>query len=154
MPPRRWSGARSAPATGRGFAAAVRASFVNAALLAVLMTWPSFCSAGRPDPPADRPRRGAGRRPCSSCPTPSLLPLVSVWAFLFDGMFFGATRTAELRNGMVAGAGLVRAAAWLLVPPFGNHGLWLAFLVFLGARAVILALIYRRAEARVAFVPA
>ena len=29
-----------------------------------------------------------------------LLPLVSVWAFLFDGVFFGATRTAELRNGM------------------------------------------------------
>ena len=27
------------------------------------------------------------------------LPLVAVFAFLFDGVFIGATRTAEMRNG-------------------------------------------------------
>ena len=28
------------------------------------------------------------------------LPLIAVFAFLFDGVFIGATRTAEMRNGM------------------------------------------------------
>ena len=56
------------------------------------------------------------------------LPAVSVWAFLYDGMFFGATRTAELRNGMVVALALFGLLAWLLVPAYGNHGLWLAFL--------------------------
>ena len=37
------------------------------------------------------------------------LPLVSVWAFVFDGIYFGATRTAELRNGMAAALAAVRA---------------------------------------------
>ena len=74
------------------------------------------------------------------------LPLVSVWAFVFDGIYFGATRTAELRNGMVVALALFLACAALLVPAFGNHGLWLTFLAFLAARAVVLALIYRRIE--------
>ena len=82
------------------------------------------------------------------------LPAVAVWAFLFDGMFFGATRTAELRNGMAAALALFAPPAAVLVPALGNHGLWLAFLIFLGGRAVILALIYRRAERVAAFVPA
>ena len=56
-----------------------------------------------------------------------LLPLVSVWAFLFDGIFFGATRTAELRNGMALALASFGLLACLLVPLFGNHGLWLAF---------------------------
>jgi MATE family multidrug resistance protein len=82
------------------------------------------------------------------------LPLVSVWAFLFDGVFFGATRTAELRNGMAASLAVFAAFLWLLLPPLGNHGLWLAFLVFLAGRGVILGLIYRRADGGAAFVPA
>ena len=82
------------------------------------------------------------------------LPAVSVWAFLFDGIYFGATRTAELRNGMVVALALFAATAVVLVPALGNHGLWLTFLVFLGGRALILWLIYRRAGRAAAFVPA
>ena len=40
-----------------------------------------------------------------------------------------------------------------LVPPLGNHGLWLALLLFLAARALVLAVIYRRIERRAPFVP-
>ena len=82
------------------------------------------------------------------------LPLVSVWAFVFDGVYFGATRTAELRNGMAASLALFALTAAVLVPAMGNHGLWLTFLIFLAGRAVILALIYRRAERVAPFVPA
>ena len=83
-----------------------------------------------------------------------LLPLVSVWAFLFDGIFFGATRTAELRNGMALALASFGLLAWLLVPLLGNHGLWLAFVIFLGLRAVFLGAIYWRSERGLAFVPA
>ena len=141
-------GARDRP----GFRAAVRASFANAALLALLMTL-AFAVLG-----------GLGVRLMTGLvdvraqamiylPYAVALPAVSVWAFLYDGMFFGATRTAELRNGMVVALALFGLLAWLLVPAYGNHGLWLAFLGFLGARAVILAAIYRRVGGAVGFVP-
>ena len=41
-----------------------------------------------------------------------------------------------------------------LVPWLGNHGLWLALLIFMGLRAVFLGVIYWRADRRAAFVPA
>ena len=53
------------------------------------------------------------------------LPLVAVFAFLFDGVFIGATRTAEMRNGMALALGVFLGAVALLAPPLGNHGLWL-----------------------------
>lgn len=71
------------------------------------------------------------------------LPVVAVWAFVWDGVFFGATRTAELRDGMVVSLAvfalcLVASAAW------GNHGLWLSFLAFLAARGGLLWALHRR----------
>jgi MATE family multidrug resistance protein len=66
-------------------------------------------------------------------------PLVSVWSFQLDGIFIGATRTAEMRNGMIVSlAGFLGLTA-LLVPIWGNHGLWLAFLLFMALRALTLA---------------
>ena len=73
-------------------------------------------------------------------------PLISVWAFLFDGVFIGATRTAEMRNGMAVSLLAFWLAAWLLMPPFGNHGLWLAFLLLMSARGLWLGVIYARHE--------
>jgi multidrug resistance protein, MATE family len=73
-------------------------------------------------------------------------PLISVWAFLFDGVFIGATRTAEMRNGMAVSLLAFWLAAWLLMPIFGNHGLWLAFLLLMSARGLWLGLIYARHE--------
>lgn len=69
-------------------------------------------------------------------------PLISVWAFLLDGVFIGATRTAEMRNGMAVSLVAFALAAWLLMPPLGNHGLWLAFLILMSARGLWLGVIY------------
>jgi multidrug resistance protein, MATE family len=69
-------------------------------------------------------------------------PVISVWAFLFDGVFIGATRTAEMRNGMAVSLLAFWLAAWLLIPLWGNHGLWLAFLLLMSARGLWLGLIY------------
>jgi MATE family multidrug resistance protein len=71
-------------------------------------------------------------------------PLVSVWSFLLDGIYIGATRTVEMRNGMIIALACYLGAAAVLVPRFGNHGLWLAFTVLMAARAVPLALWYPR----------
>lgn len=61
-------------------------------------------------------------------------PLLGVWAFQLDGVFIGATRTAEMRNAMLASLAIC-AAAWWLLRGFGNHGLWAAFAVHYVARA-------------------
>jgi MATE family multidrug resistance protein len=73
-------------------------------------------------------------------------PLISVWAFLLDGVFIGATRTPEMRNGMAVSLAAFGLAAWLLMPLWGNHGLWLAFLVLMSARGLWLGVIYARRE--------
>jgi len=82
------------------------------------------------------------------------LPLVSVWAFLFDGIFIGATRTAEMRNGMAVALAVFLLAAWLLMGPLGNHGLWLAMLALMAARGLWLGLVYLRIERGAGFVAA
>ena len=66
-------------------------------------------------------------------------PLVSVWSFQLDGIFIGATRTAEMRNGMIVSLAGFLALSAALVPLWSNHGLWLAFLAFMALRALTLA---------------
>lgn len=73
-----------------------------------------------------------------------VMPIVSSWAFTFDGIFIGATRTRVLRNSMfVAFAGFL-LVVFGLAPTMENHGLWLAFLLFLALRGSILACMYPR----------
>ncbi len=71
-------------------------------------------------------------------------PIVSVWSFLYDGVFVGATRAREMRNIMVISALLVFLPAWYLLQDFGNHGLWLAFTIFMASRGIGMHIIYRR----------
>jgi len=74
-------------------------------------------------------------------------PLVSVWSFLYDGVFVGATRAREMRNIMVLSAFGVFVPVWFLTQPWGNHGLWFAFLAFMGARGIGMHWYYRRVVA-------
>jgi len=72
-----------------------------------------------------------------------VMPLAGVGCYLLDGMFIGATRASEMRNGMaIAAAGF--GLTLLSVPYLGNHGLWLAVTVFLLLRGITLWLIWRR----------
>ncbi|RMD79926.1 MAG: MATE family efflux transporter [Gammaproteobacteria bacterium] len=68
-----------------------------------------------------------------------LLPLASVWAYLLDGLSVGAGRGRAMRNAMAL-AGLSLLAAWWLLRPWGNAGLWAAFTLFMLARALWLGL--------------
>ena len=82
----------------------------------------------------------------------ALMPLISILAFVFDGVFFGATRGREMRNAMICALIGYVAAALLLERLLGNHGLWLALLTFLALRGLILVMIYWRADRGAGFV--
>ena len=73
-------------------------------------------------------------------------PIIGVWSYLFDGIFVGTTRTAEMRNGMLVSIGAYLAALYWLIPRFENYGLWTALMVFLITRALTLGAFYPRIE--------
>ncbi|SIT44837.1 DNA-damage-inducible protein F [Paraburkholderia ribeironis] len=72
-------------------------------------------------------------------PWAALSPVISVWGFLLDGVFIGATRTRELMVAMVMSLAVFVAASSALLAVRGNHGLWAALLIFMAARGVTLA---------------
>ncbi|GAB7537931.1 MATE family efflux transporter [Burkholderia sp. 3C] len=73
-------------------------------------------------------------------PWAAVLPLVSVWGFLLDGVFIGATQTRTLMIAMAISLAVFLAASFALAEPLGNHGLWLALSIFMLARGVTLSL--------------
>jgi MATE family multidrug resistance protein len=74
-------------------------------------------------------------------PWAAAAPLLGVWAYQLDGIFIGATRTADMRNAMLASLAVFLVAWWLLLP-MGNTGLWAAFYVHYLARTVSLLYYY------------
>jgi multidrug resistance protein, MATE family len=82
------------------------------------------------------------------------LPLVGCWAFLFDGIFVGATLNRQMRDTMLFAALAVYLPAWWLLQPLANHGLWLAFLLFFGSRGLAQAWVLWRLERTGRLLPA
>jgi MATE family multidrug resistance protein len=68
-----------------------------------------------------------------------ILPLVSCWCFLYDGVYIGLMQAKVMRNSMVIATFAFFFPAWFLLQGFGNHGLWAAFSIFMLARGVTLA---------------
>ncbi|WP_296249350.1 MATE family efflux transporter [Pseudomonas sp. UBA4194] len=67
----------------------------------------------------------------------AVLPLVAVGSYLLDGLFIGATRAREMRNAMLVSVAVMLPLGWLSTA-WGNHGLWLSFLLFMALRAATL----------------
>jgi multidrug resistance protein, MATE family len=80
------------------------------------------------------------------------VPFITFPAFLWDVIFVGATASAAMRNSMLVITLFIFLPAWyLLHTPLGNHGLWLAMMLFMGARGLFLGgmaekAIFRRAS--------
>ena len=74
------------------------------------------------------------------------MPLLSVAAYQLDGIFLGATQGATMRNAMLVSAVVYVASWWVLMPIWGNHGLWLALSIFMAMRGVTLGLKYPALE--------
>ena len=74
------------------------------------------------------------------------IPLITFAAFLWDGIYIGATAARAIRNTMLISAiGVFLPSTLLLMPHFGNHGLWIAFLLFMIARGLSMTLMARKA---------
>ncbi len=78
-----------------------------------------------------------------------LTPLAGVACFQLDGIFIGATRTADMRNMMIVSMAVFFAAWAILTPAFGNNGLWASMIVFFFTRALTLGLRYPALEKEV-----
>ena len=81
--------------------------------------------------------------PVNFCVFAALTPLLGAAAFAFDGIYTGATWTAAMRNLMMIAFALF-AIVLFLMRDAGNTGLWIALLVFLGARGSGQGLLYPR----------
>ena len=75
-----------------------------------------------------------------------LVPIITFSAFIWDGIYVGATASKAMRNSMLAITLLIFLPAYYLFQPIlGNNGLWLAIMMFMGARGLILSLMAKRA---------
>ncbi len=83
-----------------------------------------------------------------------LSPVVSIWSYLLDGIFLGATRTATMRNSTILACTLYAVFVAVLVPAFGNHSLWAALMILMVARAETLVWHYPALARSVAADPA
>ena len=65
-----------------------------------------------------------------------LMPLVSSWSYLFDGIFTGTTAMKEMRNTILFPGLLFYLPGCWIFQFLGNHGLWLAMLLFMASRSL------------------
>ena len=77
-----------------------------------------------------------------------ILPLLSIWSFQLDGIFIGATAGSSMRNGMIISVISYILAIYILIPLWGNHGLWAAYSIFMIMRAITLFYKYPEIEKR------
>ena len=65
-------------------------------------------------------------------------PLIGVSSWILDGVFIGAMATGHMLRAMALSVAVYVVALLLLVPGFGNHGLWAALMGLNALRAVTL----------------
>lgn len=75
-------------------------------------------------------------------------PLIGVAAWIYDGIFIGATLTREMRRAMAFSVAVYAVALAVLVPAFHNHGLWAALMVLNATRGLAMARAFPAAEAK------
>ena len=80
------------------------------------------------------------------------MPINGVWSYLLDGIFIGATRAKEMRNSMLIATFFGFIPIWYLLQPYGNHGLWLSFHLFMILRTIVLAIYFKKLHKQGAFI--
>lgn len=75
-------------------------------------------------------------------------PLMGCAAWMLDGIFIGAARGRDMRNMMAASFAIYWISVVVLLPIWGNHGLWAALLISFIARGITLGLRYPALEAQ------
>lgn len=76
----------------------------------------------------------------------TLIPILTFSAFLWDGIYVGATASKAMRNAMILSSVFVFIPAFnLLNQSYGNQGLWFAMMLFMTSRGVFLGLRVKKA---------
>ena len=73
----------------------------------------------------------------------SLVPLVSMAAFVWDGVFIGVTATRGMLTAVATACALFFLLYFTLPSSLGNHALWISFVVFLATRSVVQTAIWK-----------
>ncbi len=73
----------------------------------------------------------------------SAVPLAGTMAFVWDGIFIGLTRTRMMLFSMLVATAIFFVAC-ALASSLGNHGLWLAFILYLATRGLMQTVMYRK----------
>lgn len=131
----------------RGFRAMVGACTLLAAAVAVVFTlayaaggW-SFLSLLT----NDAPTVGEALR---FLPYAAMIPVVSVAAFVLDGVFVGATASRFMLVAAALAAAVFFSTFFALLPHLGNHALWTAFLIYMLVRSAAMAALYPKMRRR------
>lgn len=69
-----------------------------------------------------------------------LLPFTGFAAFIYDGIYIGATASAAMRNVMFVATAVFFILYYALDGIWGNHALWFAFIFFLIFRGLLMVL--------------
>ncbi len=75
-------------------------------------------------------------------------PLIGVAAWIYDGIFIGAMLTGDMLRAMLVPVAAYAVALAVLIPAFGNHGLWAALMVLNGGRTVAMWRRYPKVAAK------
>ena len=79
------------------------------------------------------------------------IPVAGTAAFIWDGIFIGATATREMLLSMAVAAVSFFALYYGLRPLLGNHALWLAFLTYLLMRGLVQTALIRKVTRKIFF---
>ena len=71
-----------------------------------------------------------------------LIPAAGMAAFVWDGIFIGITKTRGMLLSSTVAAAVFFACTVCSMPWLGNHGLWLAMVLFLLTRGMVQTIIY------------
>jgi MATE family multidrug resistance protein len=73
-----------------------------------------------------------------------LVPVAGMLAFIWDGVFIGITQTRGMLQSSFIAAVVFFACVCFLIPVWGNHGLWIAMLIYLLMRGLVQTYIFCR----------
>nr|WP_216653131.1 MATE family efflux transporter [Xylanibacter rodentium] len=73
-----------------------------------------------------------------------VIPLCSMAAFVWDGIFIGVTATRGMLVSLAVSASVFFVTFFCLSPWLGNHALWLAMTLYLAVRGMVQTVLYRR----------
>jgi len=73
-----------------------------------------------------------------------IIPIIGFTAFIWDGIYVGATVSNHLRNSILVALVVFLAVYFLTYDTLDNHGLWLAFICFLAVRGIYLSMFAKK----------